>query len=163
MGERRHREHMTVARLLGRGGGKRRGNGRPEIPKSPTFVRFFEQSDEQRKAAAQTRSRAKQLLDESPKRPAIDNYRQLVDKQMLSNIPEYTEEDTEEGTKDRRIELLEAKSDRELADEKLKHVASQEFDDRQGRKTPGDRQLGRKNRSIEIREENRHARRHKTV
>lgn len=102
MGERRYKRCTTVADILSGERKKRKRNGKrkmPQIPKSPTHMRFFEQGAEQRKTAAQVRRSTKKLFGESPNRPTVDNYRQLLHEQMLSNIPE--------GTKDKRSELLE--------------------------------------------------------
>jgi len=127
MGQRRHREYPSLERVMGLVRKKKKnGNGRPQIPKSPTHMRFFEQSEEQRETAAQVRSCAEEIFDkgtESPK--AVSSYHDLI------------------------VGLFEEGADRKPR--------------KSSRKTPGNRQPGRKKRDREMREERRDARERKTA
>jgi len=129
MGERRHRKHLSLERVMGIGRKKKKnGNGRSQTPKSATHMRFFEQSDQEREAA-QIRNLAKKVFGKPREGLVVDSHRQFLFEQMLANIPEYTE--------DRRSELFEAESDRKLEDEKLKRLSDCSF---KTRNILGDRQ-----------------------
>ena len=99
MAKRRYRKHASLEDILSR---KEAGKARKKVKRkrakkrrklsSPTFVRFFEQNTEQLETATQVRRRTEKLFGESPEKLAIDKYRQRLHEQMLSNIPEGTED-----------------------------------------------------------------------
>ena len=125
-------EQILAAKKNGKKAHKKRGVPQ-KTPKSPTFMRFFEQNADQAETTVRARGFAEKILY-NPEENLIRNNRGLLSEQILHGGLE--------DEKGKTVELFESKADKILEDERLKRKM---FQDKMWQsKTPGDRQLKKK-------------------